>query len=91
MNRRPDRDINDELADLEEQLAALTLRVAAIRTLTTVAHHLSPEIGDRVRFRIVGRGNHTGVVVGRTAQRIQIRQDETNHIFLRAPNNVTVL
>ena len=95
MNRRSNRVLTDELTELEEQLVALSLRVAAIRNLndtaTAQAPRRSPIIGDRVRFGIVGRGNHTGIVIGVTAQRIRIRQDDTSHIFLRAPHNVTVL
>ena len=54
MNRRSNRVLTDELTELEEQLVALSLRVAAIRKLNgpaaAQAQRRSPTIGDRVRF-----------------------------------------
>ena len=92
MNRRPRRPIDDKLEDLERELAALTVRVAAIRTR---ANKQSPDprpaltIGTRVRFHITGQGQVEGVIVGETPQRIRVRQTSTGHIYLRAPSNVT--
>jgi hypothetical protein len=100
MNRRPHSSLNKDLADLETELAALTLRVAHLRTRTQAHNSNStdsnstertPIIGDRVRFRIVGYGNAEGVVIATTTHRIRIRQDTTGHIFLRAPHKVTIL
>jgi uncharacterized Fe-S cluster-containing radical SAM superfamily enzyme len=92
MDRRPPRNFNKELADLETDLAALTLRVAHLRTqVPTENSEHSPTLGDRVRFRIVGQGNAEGVIIATTAHRIRIRQDITGHIILRAPHKVTVL
>lgn len=92
MNRRPRRGINTELAELEQELAALTLRVATIRRQAnnnTTNRILS--IGDRVRLRITGQGVVEGTVVGFTAQRVQIRLDGSNNIIQRAPHNVTLI
>jgi transcription elongation factor len=101
MNRRPRRNINTELHELEQDLVALTLRVATIRNQVNqrpttgnqrpTTDRRLPSIGDRVRFRITGYGNAEGVIISITTHRIRIRQDETNHIFLRAYHNVTVL
>jgi uncharacterized Fe-S cluster-containing radical SAM superfamily enzyme len=92
MNRRPRRPLQTQLADLETELAALTIRVAHLRTqVTETSSPLTPNIGERVRFRIVGQGYAEGIVIARTAQRIRIRQDTTDHIFLRAPHKVTIL
>ena len=88
------RPINTELAELEEQLAALTLRVAQLRARADAETQVTPRpitTGDRVRFRIIGQGYAEGVIIGITATRVRIRQDTTNHIFLRAPHNVTRL
>ena len=90
MDRRHRRPITSELEDLERELAALTLRVAALRNSVGVPER-SLAIGDRVRFEIIGRGRTTGVVVATTAKRVRIRQDITGHIFIRAPHNATLL
>jgi hypothetical protein len=66
-NRRPQQPLNDELRDLEQELASLTLRVADIwnRINPGVTPTSSPlSIGDRVRFNIVGQGCVEGVIVG---------------------------
>lgn len=89
MNRRA-RPINTELAELEEQLAALTLRVAQLRARAdaeTPPIQRPLTIGDRVQFIISGR-RYEGIIIGITASRVRIRQDATHHIFLRAPHNV---
>ena len=101
MDRRPrrSRNINEELQQLEAELAALTLRVSALRNRNQNNEHnnnpgpipTGPNIGDRVSFRILGRGNSEGVIVSATAHRVRIRQDTTNHLFDRAPHNVIVL
>jgi hypothetical protein len=94
MNRRPRRPLNEELADLEQQLASLTLRVAEIRSqINPGSTRLprTPTIGDRVRFHIAGQGNVEGIIIGATEHRVRIRQDGSSHIILRAPHNVTVL
>jgi uncharacterized Fe-S cluster-containing radical SAM superfamily enzyme len=93
-NRRPQRPLNDELRDLEQELASLTLRVSDIRNrinlgVTPTSSPLS--IGDRVRFNIVGQGRVEGVIVATTAQRVRIQQDTTSNIYLRAPHKVTRL
>ena len=94
MSRRPQRNLNDELADLQEALTALTLRVADLRNQANQeeqANHNRTDrtVGDRVRFHIAGRRYTEGVIISRTARRVQIRQDITNHIFSRAPHNAT--
>jgi uncharacterized Fe-S cluster-containing radical SAM superfamily enzyme len=93
MDRRPTRSLTHDLADLETDLAALTLRVAHLRTqITTEVHTKRPLIiGDRVRFRIVGQGYAEGVIIATTTHRIRIRQDTTGHIILRAPHKVSLL
>ena len=99
MDRRPrrSRNINTELQQLEAELAALTLRVSALRNHNNEQNNhpgpnpTGPNIGDRVSFRILGRGNSEGVIVSATAHRVRIRQDTTNHLFDRAPHNVIVL
>ena len=95
MNRRSHRPIDTDLEDLERELATLTLRVAALRNRTqdyeTSATSRAFVIGDRVRFKLRGSNNTEGVIVGITTHRVQIRQDTTSHIFLRAPHNVTLL
>lgn len=88
------RPIASELAELEEQLAALTLRVAQLRARSNAENTEAlrvPTVGDRVRFYIAGQGYADGVIIGITASRVRIRQERTNHIFLRAPHNVTLL
>ena len=93
MDRRPRRNINDELQKLEQELAALTLKVSALRNEHNAENNNphGPHIGDRVSFRILGRGNAEGVIVSTTAHRVRIQQDVTNHLFDRAPHNVVVL
>jgi uncharacterized Fe-S cluster-containing radical SAM superfamily enzyme len=91
-NRRLQRPLNDELHELEQELASLTLRVASIRS--RVNHATDPNlrqlsVGDRVRFNIVGQGRAEGVIVGTTTHRVQIQQDVTSNIYLRAPHKVT--
>jgi hypothetical protein len=94
---RPERQpLSNELEALEAQLAALTLQVAALRNQineqpgepTDVTR--SPRVGDWVQFFIRGRSAE-GVVIGRTAQRIRIRQNGNSHIILRAPHNVIII
>ena len=94
MARRPQRHINTELEELERELAALTLRVAEIRNRANADSTSTvrvPNIGDRVRFRINGKGNVEGVIIGITTHRLRIRQDSTSYIILRAPHNVTLI
>jgi hypothetical protein len=94
MNRGPQRPLNEELQALEQELATLTLRVAAIRKRVKPqpTNHLRPPIvGDRVRFTLAGHNNAEGVVISVTPRRVRIRQDQTNDILLRAPHNVTIL
>ena len=94
MDRRSRRPIDNELENLERELATLTLRVAAIRNQVNTASNpigRIARVGDRVRFHIAGQGNTEGVVIGTTAHRLRIRQDRSSHIFLRAPHNVTTL
>jgi hypothetical protein len=93
MDRRSRRPLDNELENLERELAALTLRVAAIRNQRNQSNPIGrvASIGDRVRFRIAGQGNAEGVVIGITAHRLHIRQDRSGHVFLRAPHNVTIL
>jgi uncharacterized Fe-S cluster-containing radical SAM superfamily enzyme len=85
--------LKKDLADLETDLAALTLRVAHLRTQISVSANTERPliIGDRVRFRIVGQGYAEGIIIATTAHRIRIRQDTTGHIILRAPHKVTRL
>lgn len=93
MDRRPRRNLEAELQQLQAQVAALTLEVSELRHRTNNVEPPppGPHIGDRVSFRIVGRGNSEGVIVSATARRVKIRQVVTNHIFERAPHNVVVL
>ena len=95
MARRPRRSLDETLEQVEAQLAALTLIVTELRDQANADNEpvepTGPVIGSRVRFRIVGRGNSEGVIVRITARRVHIRQNITNHIFERAPHNVTVL
>jgi hypothetical protein len=93
MSRRHHRHINTELQELEQELVALTLRVATIRNQVSQrpTARRQPSIGDRVHFRITGYGNAEGVIISITTHRIHIRQDGTNHIFLRAYHNVTAI
>jgi hypothetical protein len=94
MNRRSRRPLNEELQDLERELAALTLRVAEIRSQVNTGNtrnRRTPTIGDRVRFHIPGQGNVEGVIVGVTEHRVRIQQDVSSHIILRAPHNVTII
>jgi uncharacterized Fe-S cluster-containing radical SAM superfamily enzyme len=83
--------LKNDLADLETDLAALTLRVAHLRTQISVDTERPLIIGDRVSFRIVGQGYAEGIIIATTAHRIRIRQDTTGHIILRAPHKVTLL
>jgi uncharacterized Fe-S cluster-containing radical SAM superfamily enzyme len=99
MDRRPRRSLKRELRELHAKLAALTLEVSALENRADNDDNVEPDppnqpgprVGDRVSFRIVGRGNSEGVIVSVTARRVKIRQDITNHIFERAPYNVGVL
>jgi hypothetical protein len=99
MSRRSeDPSLNAELHSLEQELAALTLRVAALRRARANPHPTrtqrppisTPHIGDRVRFLIAG-AHAEGVIIGVTTHRVHIRQNITNHVVLRAPRNVTIL
>ena len=92
MSRRaPRRSLTTKLQDLQNDLAALTLRVAALQRHPDSASPSSFVLGARVRFFIPGQGPAFGVIIGITAQRVRIRADITSHIFLRAPHNVTAL
>ena len=84
--------LSTELEELERELAALTLRVAALRNRNnTDPARRVPSVGARVRFFIANQGYTEGVIIGITPQRLRVRQDTTNHQFLRAPHNVTLL
>jgi hypothetical protein len=100
MNRpRITTSLSTELEQLERDLASLTLRVGSLRESLNQETHASedgnisrtPHVGDRVRFGTVGRGTYEGVIVAVTAKRIRIRQDVTNSVILRAPQNVTLI
>jgi hypothetical protein len=93
MDRRQRRPLNAELRSLEQELAALTLRVAAIRNQVTTESdsQQTPSVGDRVSFYLVGTTQAEGTIVGTTAHRVRIKQDRTGHIILRAPHNVTLI
>jgi hypothetical protein len=94
MDRRSRRPLTTELEALEQDLAALTLCVATLRreqSNTRPAVTRVPIVGDRVRFYLAGRHSAEGVIIGITAHRIRIRQDITNHVLLRAPQNITIL
>jgi hypothetical protein len=98
MDRRGRRTISitNELQQVEADLAALTLRVAQLRH--QAGRNASPpheneqaiRVGDQVSFKLAGQ-NTEGIVIGITAHRVRIRQDRTNHIFLRSPRNVVRL
>jgi hypothetical protein len=82
--------LNDELQQLEADLASLTLRVAQLRAQTTeqaAGRARDIRIGDQVHFQIAGQ-HAEGVVIALTTHRIRIRQYRTHHIFLRSPNTV---
>jgi uncharacterized Fe-S cluster-containing radical SAM superfamily enzyme len=94
MSRRQRRPLDDELQELEQQLATLTLRVATLRNQVSLDRAQAPRplaIGDRVSFNITGRGRTEGVIIGTTARRVQIRQDITSNIISRAPHNVALI
>jgi hypothetical protein len=95
MDRRPHRNIEEALQQVQAELAALTLVVTELRNQANPDNEpvepTGPIVGDRVSFRIIGRGYFNGTIVRVTARRVHIRQDTTNHIFERAPHNVTVL
>ena len=89
MNRRtPRTEIDTELQQLEQELTALTIRVAALRNRQDTVIERRLRIGDRVLFTFAGRHDAEGEVIGTTAQRIRIREDNTSNIILRAPHNV---
>ena len=84
MNRRaPRAEIDTKLQQL-----ALSIRVAALRNRQDTVTERRLRIGDRVRFTFAGRHNAEGEVIGTTAQRIRIREDNTSNVILRAPHNV---
>jgi transcription elongation factor len=96
MARNNRSNIDSELEELQQELAALTVRVAAIRNRSNTnranIRQRSPQIGDRVRFTVAGyQGHSEGTVVGITAHRIRIQEDGRNHIYLRAPHNVRII
>jgi hypothetical protein len=93
MSQRPRRSIVRELQTIEQTLAALTQQVAELQLLADAEPDVeprSPTIGDRVRFLISGV-HAEGVIIGITRRRVQIRQHSTNHIFSRAPHNISLL
>lgn len=97
-------DLTTELHNLEAQLAALTLEVAALRNrIRTNApapgvHIIGdlpirgrlPTLGDRVTFYIKDQGLAEGVIFAVTAKRFHIRQNVTNNNYLRAYHNVAL-
>ena len=92
MNRRStSSNIDTELQQLERELAALTIRVAALRNRSNTTTQRSFQIGDRVRFTFGGRHDAEGIIIGTTAQRLRIREIATSNIVLRAPHNVTYI
>jgi hypothetical protein len=96
MDRRPRRPLHSELEVLEQDLAALTLRVAAIRERTNpnsrpATPQRPPLVGDRVRFYLAGRVSAEGVIIAITTHRVRIRQDITHQVLLRAPHNITII
>jgi transcription elongation GreA/GreB family factor len=88
---------DQELLALEEALAALTIRVAALRRRRTAAQTppQTPQqpiftIGDRVYFQL--NGNRTeGVIIERTLRRFRIRDINTGHVYLRSGNTITLI
>lgn len=90
MNRRtPRRPLNTELRELEQELAALTLRVAALRSQSDTTTERGFVVGDQITFKLNGRVE-TGEVIGHTSQRIRVRADHNDQVYLRAPHNVQI-
>jgi hypothetical protein len=97
--RRAPSHEDQELYELQEALAALTVRVAEIRNrrpYTTERRRRSNteprplSIGDRVYFKLNGH-RVEGVVVGQTPHRFHIRHTHTGHIYLRSRNTITLI
>lgn len=95
MSRDNESSIDNELEELQLQLAAISLRITAIRNRTGGrgnARRRPPRIGDRVRFTIPGRQGYTeGTIVGITTHRVQIQEAGQTYVHSRAPHNVIVI
>ena len=93
MSRRPTRTPTDnELEDIQRELAALTLRLAALtesRDNDEEPFDRPLRRGDRVQFHIVGQGYSAGEIIRVTPRRVQILQDRTGNVISRAPHNTT--
>jgi hypothetical protein len=95
-------DIKREIANIQQSLSELTIRLATLNqsideTETTPpaptrVHRNTdrgPRIGDLVRFNVKGRGNVIGRVVSVTEKRIHIVERDGGPTIQRAQHNVT--
>jgi hypothetical protein len=92
----------DELAEIEAQLRALTIRVTQLRAERhraalegrrnePVPPHRPLRVGDRVRFRIQGTIQVTGHIERITTAYVHIRTPGQPALIRRAPQNVTYI
>ena len=90
---RPRGSLEEDLRHIKAELRRLTLRVSEARQLEASQRNQprEPEIGDRVRIRILGTGQVEGTIVGITARRLRIKPDGATDTVLRAPHNATLI
>jgi hypothetical protein len=93
----------DELAEIEAQLRALTIRVIRLRAdrhrvaneqrthNEPIPPHRALRIGDRVRFRLQGTIYTTGHIERITPAYVHIRTPGQPALIRRAPQNVTFI
>jgi hypothetical protein len=97
-HRRASSDEDQELYELQEALAALTVRVAEIRNRRpiNIERRRTPNtvhpfyIGDRVYFPLNGH-RAEGVIIDQTPRRFRIRHNTTGHIYLRSATTITLI
>jgi hypothetical protein len=102
MNPSSSQSEDQELLELQQALAELTVRVADLRNRrnpTQRETNQEPQrnqqqrtfqIGDRVYFQLYGRRTE-GTIVDRTPRRFRIRHNGTGHIYLRSDTTITLI
>jgi hypothetical protein len=101
MNSSPSQSEDQELLELQQALAELTVRVADFRNRRNPEHRENNQepqrnqqrtfrIGDRVYFQLYGR-RVEGTIVDRTPRRFRVRHNGTGHIYLRSDTTITLI
>jgi hypothetical protein len=67
------------------------LNATPAQQATTAPHEREPQVNDRVRIKLYNGAYVDGIIVGRTAKRVQVKLPGRGGVTLRSPHNVQVL